>query len=127
MQFEALPILRDEVSCAIQHWLGAILRNARRVRIPVEDEHAHWPVARTDIQDGDGCIVGEREEVADQLKPLGSARILSLLPPHPLVHVRFRGPIVVVAPRPIASCAAALTYPHLCPPATRPARILRQP
>src|SRR2546425_13085958 len=113
MQFEALSVLRDEVSCAIQHRLGAILRNARRVRIPVEDEHAHWPVAGTDIQDGDGCVVGEWEEVADQLKPLGSARVLSLLPPHPLVHVRLRGPIVVVVPRPIASCAASLTRPHL--------------
>src|SRR5712692_1938081 len=125
MQFEALPILRDEVSCTIQHRLGAILLNARRVRIPVEDEHAHRPVARTDIQDGNGCVVGKWEEVADQLEPLGSARVLSLLPPHPLVHVRLRGPIVVVAPRPIASCAASLTRPHLhasrAPPGPHPA------
>ena len=40
MQFDALPVLRGKVSCAIQHRLGAILRNARRVRIPVEDKRA---------------------------------------------------------------------------------------
>src|SRR5262249_34578196 len=129
MQLHALPVLCREVSCAIEHRLGAILENARRIWIPLEDERAHGSVASPDIQDGDGCVVGEWEEVADQLKPFGSTRVFRLLPPHPLVHVRLRGPIVVVAARPIASFAVSLTPLHRRVPPKRvpPKRTARTP
>src|SRR5262249_53339342 len=87
MRCEKLAIRRGEASCAIQHWLGPIVRNARRVRIPVEDEPAQRPVTRTDIQDGDCGVLGKGKEVAHQLKPLGPTRIFSLFLPHPLFYI----------------------------------------
>src|SRR5882762_6015013 len=119
MQLEALSVPRTKMARAIQHRLGAVLRHARRARIPVEYEHAHRPVARPDIEDGDSRVAREGEEIADQLKLLGSALVLGLLTAHPLVDVRLRGPIVVVARPPAASCAASLTHPH--------GRALREP
>ena len=119
MQCDAISVRADELSRAPQHRLGAILCDARRVRIPVEDERAHGPVAGTDIQDGDGGVAREREEVADQLKPRPSAVVLGLLPPHPFVDVRLGGPIVMVAPRSIAPGAVSLRRLHLTAPAAQ--------
>src|SRR5262249_39322292 len=84
MKLEALPVLRREVSCAIQHPLGAILRSARRARFPLEDEHAAGSVAGTDTPDGAGCVIGEWTHAADHLKPSGSTRVFRLLPLRPV-------------------------------------------
>src|SRR5215470_3129239 len=89
MRYKTLAIWRAEASCAIQHRLGPIVRNARRVRIPVEDEPAQRPVTSTDIQNGDCGVLGKRKEVAYQLEPLGPTRILSLFLPHPFFYVGF--------------------------------------
>ena len=94
MNLEALSVARHECPCVPQHRLRTVLGDAGRVRIPVEDELADRSIARADVQDGDGRVAGEREQVAHQLEALGPMGVLGLLPSHPFFHVRLGRPVV---------------------------------
>ena len=81
----------------LQHRRGTVLGNAGGVGALVEDKLAHRPVTGADIQDRDGGVCRKREQVTEELEPLGSLRVGGLLPLDPLFDIRVGLPIVMIA------------------------------
>src|SRR6266852_3996844 len=95
---KARAVTGHDLPRLLQHRLGTILGNTSGVGELVEDELTHWPVTGADIQDRDCGVCRKREQVAQELEPLGSRRVCSPLPRDPLFDIRVRCPIMMIAP-----------------------------